>query len=91
MHGIFATSHLTRHTLDRIASDPLKYLSLWERDPSRFLLESMRLNPPVTSTTTLLERPTVMDVGSGWRGNGFESIPLEKGTTVSCKAPAVYY
>ena len=52
--GMFGTTHLSKHTVDRIWSDPRLYLPMWNSDQRSFVLESARLDPPVASVTVLL-------------------------------------
>eukprot|EP00928_Gymnodinium_smaydae_P020363 TRINITY_DN17870_c0_g2_i1.p1 TRINITY_DN17870_c0_g2~~TRINITY_DN17870_c0_g2_i1.p1 ORF type:complete len:1433 (-),score=358.29 TRINITY_DN17870_c0_g2_i1:61-4269(-) len=80
--GLLGTGHLTTHTLDLIRKDPATYVPMWRQDRDAFLLESARLDPPVTSVTALLDRDRNVSVASGSGGTGFVDVALEKGTTV---------
>ena len=56
--GLLGTEHLTSHTLERLRSDPGRYQPMWNQNKTAFLLEQARLDPPVTSVTSLLPERT---------------------------------
>lgn len=65
--GMLGTSHLAINALHRIRSDPDAYLPLFNNDPVGFLHEEARVNPPVTSVTSILSEDsniTLAKVGS---------------------------
>ena len=80
--GLLGTTHLATHTLDRIRSDPALYVPMYRADPEAFLLESARVDPPVTSVTAVLGEDKWIDVASGYRFTGTRRTKLSKGTTV---------
>lgn len=71
--GQGGTSHLARSTLGRIRSDPARYTLLWEKNPRSFLIEQARIDPPVTSYTSLLKE----DVTTSIMG---KTMTIPKGT-----------
>ena len=56
--GLGGTYHLTSHTIARIRSDPNRYVEMYERDPQSFILEQARIDPPVTSYSSLTRSVT---------------------------------
>ena len=56
--GLGGTYHLTSHTISRIRSDPDRYIPMYERDPQSFILEQARIDPPVTSYSSLTRTVT---------------------------------
>lgn len=58
-----------------------RYLPIWHANPHRFLLESARVDPPVTSVTAVLPDQRTFGVASGWLGTGAKSITVPPGTT----------
>jgi hypothetical protein len=53
--GMEGTSHLSNHIIGRIRADPANMLPLWRNNSHSFLLEQARINPPVTSYTSMLQ------------------------------------
>lgn len=51
--GLGGTYHLTSHAIRRIRSDPETYVPMFRRRPKAFLVEQARLDPPVTSYSSL--------------------------------------
>jgi len=80
--GLLGTSHLVTHTLDRIRSAPDLYVPMWMKSKQKFLLESARVDPPVTSVTAVLSESVELPVASGFRATSQVSTRLEAGTTV---------
>ena len=60
--GQGGTSHLTKSSLARIRSDPKKYTPMWNKSPRNFLLEQARIDPPVTSYTSLVDKDTTTKI-----------------------------
>ena len=56
--GLGGTYHLTSHTISRIRSDPDRYIPMYEHDPQSFILEQARIDPPVTSYSSLTRAVT---------------------------------
>lgn len=79
--GLLGTGHLVTHTLNFIRANPDERLPLWHENPEAFLLESARVDPPVTSVTALLPDDITLDVGSGSRGTGCIQAFFERNTT----------
>ena len=52
--GMLGTTHLVTHTLERIRARPDVYVAAWKKNTRSFLLESARVDPPVTSVTAVL-------------------------------------
>eukprot|EP00286_Rhodomonas_abbreviata_P001119 CAMPEP_0181288858 /NCGR_PEP_ID=MMETSP1101-20121128/566_1 /TAXON_ID=46948 /ORGANISM="Rhodomonas abbreviata, Strain Caron Lab Isolate" /LENGTH=1147 /DNA_ID=CAMNT_0023393027 /DNA_START=146 /DNA_END=3589 /DNA_ORIENTATION=+ len=46
--------HLATHALQRLKSEPERYLPLWKRSPVDFLHEQARVDPPVSAVTGVL-------------------------------------
>jgi cytochrome P450 len=80
--GLLGTGQLTTQTVERIRSDPGDYVPMWDKGKEAFLLESARIDPPVTSVTAVLGEDRVMDVASGLSGPGSVKLTLEKGSTM---------
>ena len=51
--GMLGTTHLVTHTLERIRARDV-YVAAWKKNTRSFLLESARVDPPVTSVTAVL-------------------------------------
>lgn len=60
--GLGGTFHLTSHAIRRIRSDPGRFVEMYESDPDAFLLEHARLDPPVTSYSSILTHTVDIDV-----------------------------
>jgi hypothetical protein len=60
--GQGGSSHLTRSALKRIRSNPAFYTPLWLSNKRAFLLEQARLDPPVTSYTSLMPENTNVEI-----------------------------
>jgi hypothetical protein len=56
--GMLGTSHLATHALRRMRSHPRRYVPLYDADPTAFLHEEARVDPPVTSVTGVLGATT---------------------------------
>jgi hypothetical protein len=59
--GLIGTEHLTTHLLNRIhgkydSQSSVDYNALWEENRTAFMLEHARLDPPVTSVTSIVPR-----------------------------------
>ena len=78
--GMLAISHQVEGLLERIEAAPETMLPLWKADPRAFLVEHMRLNPPLTSVTAVTKERSTQDLGMGLLGN--HSIEFEAGTTM---------
>ena len=63
--GMLGTTHLVTHTLSRIRARPDVYVATWKKNSHSFLLESARVDPPVTSVTAVLSEDQVVDIGIG--------------------------
>lgn len=78
--GQGGTSNLASSTLTKIRSDPVKYTAMWLDNPRNFLIEQSRVDPPVTSYTSLVPEDTVTKIMG-------KEMKIKKGTTrqmVSC-------
>lgn len=73
--GVLVTSQLTGSTLNRLRSDPDVYVPLWNKNRLNFLLESARLDPPVSSTTGVLVEPRDFNF------RGFGDVHYDTGST----------
>ena len=80
--GLLGTGHLTTKTIERIRTDALYQVPLWNADRESYLLESARVDPPVTSVTAVLGEERTFDVASGTAGTGSVKVTLEKGSTM---------
>lgn len=86
--GMFGTTHLTQSTLDRIQSNPELYVTMFLEDPKAFMVEQARLDPPVTSVTSVFEEETTVHVGFGEvdplgsRVSGGSEITYPKGAPI---------
>lgn len=69
--GLIGTEHLVTHLLNRIHNEHND--NLWEKNTTAFILEHARLDPPVTSVTTLLN-------------NDMHLITLNKNKNITIKA-----
>lgn len=61
--GTLGTTHLTTHALARIRSDPAHYVPLFFLDPAAFLHEEARVDPPVTSVTSVFSENIILSIG----------------------------
>lgn len=61
--GMLGTTHLTTHALHRLDSHPAYYVPLYQQDPTAFLHEEARVDPPVTSVTAVLTDATSVEIG----------------------------
>jgi len=80
--GLLGTGHLVTHTLERIRQSPAIYVPMWHKNPKSFLLESARVDPPVTSVTAVLGEEQELSIASGWGGTGFLKTRVPNGSTV---------
>ena len=80
--GLLGTGHLTQKTIERIRKDVPTQGALWEKNKDAYLLESARVDPPVTSVTAVLGDSRTFDVASGTSGSGKAKVTLEKGSTM---------
>jgi hypothetical protein len=99
--GGFGTSHLANAALDALHScadaatggcsveGPRQRAAMWSEDTDAFLHEASRLDPPVSSVTSLLEKEKDVDVYVGSRA---VTIRLPANTTVRDNAlPSVCF
>lgn len=81
--GMFGTGHLTTSTLKRIMSNPAEQLELYRSNKEAYLVESARVDPPVTSVTVVARdnfpKGNELDVADG---TGLRRIPVPPGMQV---------
>ncbi|KAJ1569546.1 hypothetical protein HK096_002760, partial [Nowakowskiella sp. JEL0078] len=69
--GVVGTSHLVTQVCKRLDENRAERLPLFKQNPTNFVFECSRLNPPVTSFTTICSEPTVVN----FRGRSVE-VPI---------------
>jgi Lipoxygenase len=79
--GLFGTTHLATSALDRLHSDPQAMVPLYERNATAFLIETARLDPPVTSVTGVTDAPRTVRVAAAGIVGGLD-VHFDEGTTV---------
>jgi Ca2+-binding EF-hand superfamily protein len=80
--GALDQTSFIRRTLERIENNPSFYVPLWNENPTAFIAEMIRKEPPTTSVTTTLTKPQNFSVAAGFRGAGFVQVTLEAGTPI---------
>ncbi len=60
------------HAIARLRSNPQHYVPLFEQDPVAFLHEEARVDPPVTSFTSVLRKDTLVELGPSMGSRIFE-------------------
>mmetsp|Transcript_34 Transcript_34/g.85 ORF Transcript_34/g.85 Transcript_34/m.85 type:complete len:1180 (+) Transcript_34:173-3712(+) len=65
--GVIGTSHIVGVVLDQMK----KHVSMFHHDPASFIYECARIDPPVTSCTTIVDKPKSIT----WNGKDITLLP----------------
>lgn len=76
--GMFGTTHLVTKTMALIRTDPIKYVAQFKANPKAFLLESSRVDPPVTSVTSLFSSEEKLEFGRSYESTVTSSVGMTK-------------
>jgi hypothetical protein len=92
--GLLGSEHLVTHALDRVSGmytddGPIDYDRLWLENSTAFLLEHARLDPPVTSVTSLVPA----DTGATLQGKSIKIVsgtPNQLGLSTANRDPTIW-
>ena len=88
--GTLGTTHLSSHALTRIRSDPRNYVPLFMKNPVNFLHEEARVDPPVTSVTSVLDDDTVVNIANTGSTSFAKGTPFQTVISTANVDPNVF-